>query len=39
MESVKVTPAAIDAFQNFYLAELDSRIQRSEASGRRPAAA
>ena len=33
MESVKVTPAAVEAFQTFYLAELDSRIQRSEVVG------
>lgn len=28
-----VTPAAMDAFQSFYLAELDSRVQRSEVVG------
>lgn len=33
METVKVTPAAVEAFQKFYLAELDSRIQRSEVVG------
>lgn len=30
MQSVVVTPAAIEAFQSFYLAELDKRVQRSE---------
>lgn len=33
MEPVKATPAAVEAFQTFYLAELDSRIQRSEVVG------
>ena len=33
METVKVTPAALEAFQSFYLAELDGRIQRSEVVG------
>lgn len=32
-EAVAVTPAAIAAFQSFYLAELDSRVQRSEVVG------
>jgi hypothetical protein len=32
-ETVTVTPAAIAAFQSFYLAELDSRVQRSEVVG------
>ena len=32
-ETVDVTPAAITAFQSFYLAELDSRMQRSEVVG------
>ena len=30
---VPVTPAAIEAFQKFYLAELDARIKRSEVVG------
>ena len=33
MQPAVVTPAAIEAFQSFYLAELDSRVQRSEAVG------
>lgn len=33
MQPVPVTPAAIEAFQSFYLAELDSRVQRSEVVG------
>jgi hypothetical protein len=33
MQPVVVTPAAIAAFQSFYLAELDSRVQRSEVVG------
>ena len=32
-ETVPVTPAAMAAFQSFYLAELDSRVQRSEVVG------
>jgi hypothetical protein len=32
-DTVTVTPAAIAAFQSFYLAELDSRVQRSEVVG------
>jgi hypothetical protein len=32
-ETVAVTPAAIAAFQSFYLAELDNRVQRSEVVG------
>ena len=31
--TITVTPAAIEAFQKFYLAELDDRIKRSEAIG------
>ena len=31
--TITVTPAAIEAFQKFYLAELDDRIKRSEAVG------
>jgi hypothetical protein len=33
LQSVIATPAAIEAFQSFYLAELDSRVQRSEVVG------
>ncbi len=33
MQTVNPTPAAIEAFQSFYLAELDSRVQRSEVVG------
>jgi hypothetical protein len=33
MQRVKSTPAAIEAFQSFYLAELDARVQRSEVVG------
>ena len=33
MLTVNPTPAAIEAFQSFYLAELDSRVQRSEVVG------
>ena len=33
MQAVNVTPAALEAFQSFYLAELDSRVQRSEVVG------
>jgi len=33
MPAVTVTPAAIEAFQSFYLAELDGRVQRSEVVG------
>ena len=33
MQPVTVTPAAIEAFQSFYLAELDSMVQRSEVVG------
>jgi hypothetical protein len=33
IETVSVTPTAIAAFQSFYLAELDSRVQRSEVVG------
>ena len=33
MQTATPTPAAIDAFQSFYLAELDSRVQRSEVVG------
>jgi hypothetical protein len=33
MKTVNPTQAAIEAFQSFYLAELDSRVQRSEAVG------
>ena len=33
MQPAVVTPAAIEAFQSFYLAELDSRVQRSEVVG------
>ena len=33
MQSVNPSPAAIEAFQSFYLAELDSRVQRSEVVG------
>jgi hypothetical protein len=32
-ETVAVTPAAIAAFQSFYLAELDNRVKRSEVVG------
>jgi hypothetical protein len=32
-ENIPVTPAAIAAFQSFYLAELDSRVKRSEVVG------
>lgn len=32
-ENVIVTPAAVEAFQAFYLAELDERIKRSEVVG------
>jgi hypothetical protein len=32
-ENVTVTPAALEAFQKFYLAELDERIKRSEVVG------
>jgi hypothetical protein len=32
-ETVPVTPAAIAAFQSFYLAELDKRVKRSEVVG------
>lgn len=31
--TITVTPAAVEAFQKFYLAELDDRIKRSEAVG------
>jgi hypothetical protein len=33
MQAETVTPAAIEAFQSFYLAELDGRVQRSEVVG------
>ena len=33
MQTVNPTQAAIEAFQSFYLAELDSRVQRSEVVG------
>jgi hypothetical protein len=33
MQTVNPTPAAVEAFQSFYLAELDSRVQRSEVVG------
>jgi hypothetical protein len=33
MQTVKTTPAALAAFQSFYLAELDGRVQRSEVVG------
>jgi hypothetical protein len=33
LQPVIVTPAAIEAFQSFYLAELDSRVKRSEVVG------
>ena len=33
MQTVNPTPAAIEAFQSFYLAELDGRVQRSEVVG------
>jgi hypothetical protein len=33
MQTVNPTPTAIEAFQRFYLAELDSRVQRSEVVG------
>lgn len=33
MDTVNVLPAAAEAFQSFYLAELDSRVQRSEVVG------
>ncbi len=33
MQTESITPAAIAAFQSFYLAELDSRVQRSEVVG------
>ncbi|RFO96371.1 hypothetical protein DIC66_13770 [Rhodoferax lacus] len=33
MQHVNPTPAAVEAFQQFYLAELDSRVQRSEVVG------
>ena len=33
MKTVNPTQAAIEAFQSFYLAELDSRVQRSEVVG------
>ncbi len=33
MQTDNPTPAAIEAFQSFYLAELDSRVQRSEVVG------
>jgi hypothetical protein len=33
MQAVTVTPGAIEAFQSFYLAELDARVQRSEVVG------
>ena len=33
MQPVVITPAAVEAFQSFYLAELDSRVQRSEVVG------
>ena len=33
MQTVSPTPAAVEAFQSFYLAELDSRVQRSEVVG------
>jgi hypothetical protein len=33
MQTVNPTPATLEAFQSFYLAELDSRVQRSEVVG------
>jgi hypothetical protein len=33
MQTVNPSPAAIEAFQGFYLAELDSKVQRSEVVG------
>jgi hypothetical protein len=33
MQTVNPSPAALEAFQSFYLAELDSRVQRSEVVG------
>ena len=33
MQTVKPSPAAIEAFQKFYLAELDERVKRSEVVG------
>ena len=33
MQTDNPTPAAVEAFQRFYLAELDSRVQRSEVVG------
>ena len=33
METVAVSPAAVEAFQKFYLAELDDRVKRSEVVG------
>ena len=33
MQTVTVTPAAIEAFQSFYLSELDNRLKRSEVVG------
>ena len=33
MQTVNPTPAAVEAFRSFYLAELDSRVQRSEVVG------
>ncbi len=33
MQPVTITPAAIEAFQRFYAAELDCRVQRSEVVG------
>jgi hypothetical protein len=33
MQTVKPNPAAIEAFQKFYLAELDERVKRSEVVG------
>ncbi len=33
MQTINQTPAALEAFQKFYLAELDSRVQRSEVVG------
>jgi hypothetical protein len=33
MQNANPTPAAVEAFQSFYLAELDSRVKRSEVVG------
>lgn len=33
MQTINPSPAAIEAFQKFYLAELDERVKRSEVVG------